>query len=178
MLTFTENSDIGQMHPIERKLIYDVVRQTQPAICVECGTWKGAGSTFFIANALEENQKGILHTWEPDTALYEFAVKFYEDKPLLKNRIKSYNSDFLEGIKQFPVIDFALLDGPDLPDFTLALVKHLETVMVKNTFVIVHDWNVDKCLTLKPYLQSNQTNWKIVHEINNTSTGMCCFRRL
>lgn len=178
MIDFNGNPDIGQMHPTERKLIYDIVRQTQPTICVECGTWKGAGSTYFISNALCENNKGILHTWETDVELFNFAVNFYNDKPNLKAVIRFNNSDFLAGIKQLTSIDFALLDGPDWPDYTLEQVKYLETIMHKNDHVIIHDWNVEKCSKVKPYLYSGQKQWEAVCEINNTSTGMICFKKL
>lgn len=68
------NSNIkGQLWYQERKLLYNTVRKYKPIHCYEIGTWKGGGATYFIAQALHDNGKGILNTIEINKDFYNEA---------------------------------------------------------------------------------------------------------
>src|SRR5574341_2423002 len=67
----------GQLWYADRALLFDSVRRYRPRFVFEVGTWKGGGSTLFIAQALFENGTGILHTIDVDPQLHAEATEGY-----------------------------------------------------------------------------------------------------
>lgn len=171
-MDFKQDFNQGQLNPEERQLVYETVLELKPKVCVECGTWKGGGSTFFIASALHELNYGVLLTWEIELEFHNAALEFYRTKDDLESHIVFINADFNEGIKEFFTnIDFALLDGPDTSEYNVKSLKLLEEKMSVGGIVILHDWNNEKCRGVREYLQT-ETPWETVITLDKTETGM------
>lgn len=87
----------------EQYLLYGLVRAIRPSVCLEVGTHKGT-STWYIAKALEDNEKGYLITVDPFD---------YENT---KNRLSAYPRTEYRQLRGDEVqigekIDFVFLDG-------------------------------------------------------------------
>lgn len=64
---FKQLDDMGQddaATPLERLLLYALVRNVKPKVCIEIGTHRGL-STIAIAKALKDNGGGVVHTIDP-----------------------------------------------------------------------------------------------------------------
>lgn len=171
-MDFKQDFNQGQLNPEERQLVYETVLELKPKVCIECGTWKGGGSTFFIASALHELNYGVLLTWEIEPEFHKAALEFYSTKDELEGHIVFINADFNIGIKEFfTTIDFALLDGPDTPEYNVESLKLLEQKMKIGGVVILHDWKYEKCRGIREYLQT-ETPWEIITILENTETGL------
>jgi predicted O-methyltransferase YrrM len=166
----------GQLTPEERQLLYETVIESKPTISIECGTWKGLGSTFYIALALQQNQNGKLFTYEVNEEFYNIAVEKINGYGL-QSFINFHLEDYLEGYKKynFPTIDFAFLDGPDDPSYALKSLVELENLIPKDKYVILHDWKQEKCQAVKEYILSSNI-WAIDKYID-TMAGMIRIRR-
>jgi predicted O-methyltransferase YrrM len=177
MVTFKENLVTGQMHPEERKELYDTIIKSKPNICVECGTWKGGGSTFFIANALSDIGKGKLHTWEINSLFYKEAIAYFNTLPELKKYVDFNFEDFHLGIEKLSKIDFAFLDGPNDPQYTLQSINMLLPKMKSQSYIVLHDWKIQKCQGVKEFINNNK-NILIIEKVLNSETGLGVLKKI
>ena len=155
----------GQLWFKERKLIYDTIRAYKPSHCFEIGTWKGGGSTLFIAQALYENKQGKLHTIEINKDFYEEARKNYQIylehlTPYVEFYLGDYRKIFSEVLGTIERIDFLFIDGPDHAQETLSQYEFFLPYMKKGSVLMVHDWFADKSRLVKPLIQ-NVDDWEI-----------------
>jgi predicted O-methyltransferase YrrM len=172
---------IGQLHQPERDLLYNTVIETTPTICLECGTWKGGGSTYFITSALAKNNKGVLHTFETNREFFDCAVNTYTTEVShLLPFIHLYMNDFYQSVLnlKFTNIDFCFFDGPEDSEYSMKILKLVEERMNPDGIIILHDWKSkpgSKCFIVQPYLLSSSL-WEQVC-ILNTEVGIAKFRK-
>lgn len=181
----------GQLWPNERLLLHKVVSDLKPKIALEIGTWKGGGSTFQIASALQEIGGGILTTCEPDVEMYSIAFDLYTN--ILSNRLpvrlkNEYSHNVIsEMIRCNEIPDFVLMDGPEDPNVCLNDLKSLEDLMITGAIVAFHDWDLGvradglistKSALVRPYIEQS-TKWKLEHRLTAPeSVGFAVYKKL
>jgi predicted O-methyltransferase YrrM len=148
----------GQLWFKERKLIYDTIREYKPSHCFEIGTWKGGGSTLFIAQALYENKQGKLHTIEINKNFYDAVRNNYQTylehlTPYIEFYLGDYRDKFSEVLNAIGKLDFLFLDGPENAQETLGQYEFFAPYMQKGCVVMVHDWLTEKSRIVKPLIQ-------------------------
>jgi predicted O-methyltransferase YrrM len=177
-MNFNMDSHKGQMHPKERKYLYDIILRDKPITCVECGTWKGGGSTYYISSALLHNNKGKLLSWEIEDEFYEAAVTFYKEHVNEAEYVDLFHGDFIEGMKNADIenIELAFLDGVSNEELQLNCFKVIEERSTSGTNVFMHDWKTNKNNLVKKHIK-NSNIWDTVNVISDTVTGMCHIKR-
>lgn len=169
----------GQLNPEERELLYNTVLDLKPQYCVESGTFKGGGSTYFIATALANiDEWGILHTIEMKQEFLYYAQRLYQyELKHLADFVHFHKGNSLDVLRylgyMLPRVDFMMLDGGAschkiLYDF--ALIRDRIPV---GGIVAVHDWLGEKCQLIKPVLESDPDFVKIDQVIE-----LAMFRRI
>jgi len=153
----------GQMNVEERELLYNTVMSEKPQICVETGTCRGGGTTYYIASALanlkasgDETQR-MLHSIEMLDEFYNYAIALYHNTLNYLNEFVYFHHgnslNILRTLGMYlPKVDLLMIDGgadsmASLYDFTT--IKHLIPI---GGHVICHDWDQSKCTYLKPVL--------------------------
>lgn len=191
----------GELLPYERYKLYNYVKTLKPNVILELGTGVG-GSTYYMASALKENNKGVIYTCDPfkgpsDIFIQEFKnILFYE-------RILS-NEFIKKLIKDNIIPDFIFFDQPG-PETPLEDFKLLKSYLKIGTVFSMHDWDENKRAYdyglsikpkfIKPYLYSHN-DWELMEELSgitknsdmfdsppNTkkpcdSVGMCFFKKI
>lgn len=115
----------------ELYFLYGLVRAIKPNVCLEIGTHKGT-ATWYIANALEHNNKGYLVTVDPFD--YDNTVNRLSSYPRT-----TYKRERGDEIKMDAKIDFVFLDG--LHDLE-TVDKELQNVIPQlndNAIIAFHD---------------------------------------
>jgi len=185
----------GQLADVERRYLYDLVRVTRPQIVVESGTWKGGGSTLFLANALADNADGELHSWESHEPFHREATSFYRRQKRLRDRVHLHLGDFVRAAEGFSNsfisgTGVVFLDGGDeTPEGKLKLPEDQYPAASENvrsfqllsprlqpgTHLLLHDWGVQggRGMFVRQVLERDGFGpWRIV-EVLKTGTGMC-----
>lgn len=125
----------------EKLLIYSLVRATKPMVCVETGTHKGL-SALYIAQALQDNGKGILYTLDPHDYGQKENIKLF---PELAERTRVL---LMKGV-EFSIpgkIDFFFCDGNHDKGEVLDEIDYFFPHLSDDALVIFHDcdrtdWN-------------------------------------
>jgi hypothetical protein len=176
---FYEAVDQGQMTAVERALVRETIRQTRPLVSVELGTWRGGGSTYQIAAALADNDDGgLLHTYEPDPECLQAALDNYRrEAPQLLPYLRFHREEFLAAIaRDGPQrIDFALLDGSDDAEYTRDALDAVAARLAPGAFIILHDWHEEKCRLVRDVV-STSDRWVIDTVYADTPTGLARLR--
>ena len=155
----------GQMWFAERRLLLDAVRTYRPRTCVEVGTWKGGGSTYFTALALQETGQGVLHTWETDAGLFETARRTYESRlPKLAPHVSFHFGDYRKAAT-VPEVDCLMLDGPEDAGHTLEQLRFFEPRMPPGSVLLAHDWHTQKARLIRPLVEEG-TLFRIVARVD------------
>jgi predicted O-methyltransferase YrrM len=137
----------------ERRLLYKMLREHRPRLCVEIGTATGGGSTFFTALALEENGDGMLHTYEVDACLHNETRAFYAARlPALASRVSFHLADY-RTFAENALVDCLMLDGPEDAQSTLEQLEFFEPKLSPGALVFAHDWNTEKARLVRPLLE-------------------------
>ncbi len=163
----------GQLWLADRRLLDDTVRAFRPAACFEIGTWKGGGSTLFIAQALCDNGAGVLHTIEVDAAMAAEAGRNYADYlPHLLPHVRFHVGDYREefgaimcpgpkpGTYRSGAVDLLFLDGAEDARETLAQYEFFLPFMHRGSVLLAHDWLTDKARLIKDRLE-DPAEWRI-----------------
>ena len=163
----------GQLWVADRKLLYDTVRARAPRACFEIGTWKGGGSTLFIAQALYDNGGGVLHTIEIDPAMAADARRAYETYlphllPHVEFHVGDYREEYRGVLGSHPaeagshtsMADFVFLDGAENAGETLAQYEFFLPHLPPASAVVVHDWLTDKARLVRGVLEQSP-GWRI-----------------
>jgi len=181
----------GQLWPIERQTLKDLVLKNKPKVTLEIGTWKGGGSTYQIATALHELGEGHLYTCEPDTSLFTIANALYseEQQHLPVTCLNSYSNEVISAMLQRKEIpDFVLMDGPEDPDVCLDDLIQLEPNMKTGSIVAFHDWEIGvrldglvstKSHKVRPYIEQSKL-WQEVLVLSQDSyrtVGFAAYKR-
>lgn len=120
------SADKGELY-----FLYGLVRALKPNVCLEVGTHKGT-STWYIANALEDNQKGSLVTVDPF------------DYDNTKNRLSvyprtTYIAERGDKIQMPEKIDFVFLDGLHDVDTVDKELQNILPQLNKDAIIAFHD---------------------------------------
>jgi predicted O-methyltransferase YrrM len=159
----------GQLFDVERKFLYDAVLGCLPTRALEIGTWKGGGSTFQIASALQLCG-GILYTCELNREFYDQARASYAGHALEKHIIfhllpSTAVINIMVGCDRVP--EFVFFDGSEDPDENLNDFMLLDRHLVAGARFCAHDWDPgpsQKAVKLRPYLEQLPT-WRIVRQL-------------
>ena len=180
------NSEIGQLLPAERTALHQTVLQMKPEICVEIGTWKGAGSTLQIVSALDINQKGFLHTCEPDSAMHKIATEYYATTgqqflPRLTLHKKTSTELIKDLISKKIKVDFFFADGPEDPDLAVQDFKMIEPLMAPGSVFAAHDWLNEESVKVSKLKNviGKSDKWMLYNIITPpASVGLAFFKRI
>jgi len=168
----------GQLLPLERQALHSWILKCRPRTVLEIGTWKGGGSTWQIATALEELGAGRLTTLEINKEFYEEARTIYAGNQYVECKLEDSDSA-LRALKIPP--NFTFFDGPNNAEKTLWGFKRIERLIqaaedrsknLEDYWVSFHDWDpqVEKCREVRPYIkesprQSNRPTWEIIDRL-------------
>jgi predicted O-methyltransferase YrrM len=151
----------GQLWVADRRLLYETVRSRAPVNCFEIGTWKGGGSTLFIAQALHANGRGVLHTIEVDRALGADARRAYKSYlPHLLPHVDFHLGDYRQEYRNASRADFVFLDGAEDARETLAQYEFFLPRLHTRAVLVVHDWLTDKARLVRDLLEQSR-DWRI-----------------
>ena len=178
---FKRRGKDGQMLPVEREALYNLVKTYRPSQCIEVGTYRGYGSTYYITSALAINGNGgVLHSYEIDEKNVAYVAKLYSSGKLasLGKSLWLHSGDVLALQHTIPQkLDFIFLDGANEADETAKQLTCFLSRIVRGTIVALHDWNLEKQRTTRMYFSNNEQRWSRLIEINNTPTGFAAFKR-
>lgn len=172
----------GQLWRAERELLYNTVRQARPQTAFEVGTWRGGGSTLFIAQALHDNGQGTLYTCETDAAMQAQAVENYKThlpdlNPFVRFFLGASTDVYPAVLQSVEQIDLLLLDGAEDAAQTRRELKMFLPFLRPGAWLLAHDWNTDKTAKVKPLL-SDPAHWETVHILQPPrSLGFAVLRR-
>jgi predicted O-methyltransferase YrrM len=172
----------GQMWYADRKALYETIRRYKPLIVCESGTWLGGGSTYFIAQALRDNGKGVLYTTESNAEFYAAAIQSYEHslsrlRPFVDFHFGTSAQIYPSLLEKIGMVDAVLLDGAEDAQETMDEFQMFELFLSPNAIVMAHDWNTDKMLLLRPLLE-NAAQWTLRQMvIPPHSVGFVVFQR-
>lgn len=155
----------GQLWLEERRLVFNSVRTYRPKNCFEIGTWKGGGTTYFIASAIARNGFGTLHTIETFAAFFEEAKRNYKQyHPDLESHIDFSLGDYRHVypgiIKSVDSVDFVFLDGAEDANQTVEQYHFFSPFFRSGCVLMVHDWFTEKSRLIRPVLEKD-SNWEI-----------------
>lgn len=152
----------GQMWRRERELLYHSVLEARPKVAVEVGTWNGAGSTFFISQALAECG-GVLYSFEVDEELHRLAVEAHLGNPCVRLFLGK-GEWLIPSALNGHAVDFAFLDGSDNPQEAMDQIALLEPRMPAGAILMMHDWFEPKARLARPYLLDSP-KWELLCEL-------------
>lgn len=120
--------------PFDYVVYQMIVWEVKPDLVIEIGTNKG-GSTLYLADLLELNQKGEVHAIDlPDNQ--ENSLLLHHPRiRLFKNGFKNYDFTQLARFSSILVIE----DGSHLYEDTLEALKLYSPYVSKNSYFIVED---------------------------------------
>ncbi len=155
----------GQLWLADRRLLYDVVRARKPEHCYEIGTWKGGGSTLFIARALEDNGAGVLHTIELDRAMaaqvrQDYGAHLAELARRIDFHAGDYRDEYASLLATTPRVDLLFLDGAEDAGETLAQYSFFLQHIRSGSVLVVHDWFTEKARLVKEVIERSH-DWRI-----------------
>ncbi len=155
----------GQLWAADRRLLYETVRARVPAACFEIGTWKGGGSTLFIAEGLRANGAGVLHTIEVDRGLADEARRGYETYlphllPYVRFHAGNYGEEYGPILTAPTSADLVFLDGAEDGAETLAQFEFFLPHVRPGSVVLVHDWLTEKARLVRDRLRE-APGWRI-----------------
>ncbi len=155
----------GQLWLAERRLLYETVRARGPANCFEIGTWKGGGSTLFIAQALHDNGRGVLHTIEVDRAMATEARAAYARwLPHLAAQVDFHAGDYRHEYSSIltggAAVDLLFLDGAEDARETLAQYHFFLPATQSGSVLLVHDWFTEKARLVRDVIEPSP-QWRI-----------------
>ena len=156
----------GQLWYADRKLLYDTIRKHKPGVCFEIGTWKGGGSTLFIAQALCENGRGKLHTVEVlrdfyDEARGNYAMYVPHLIPHVEFHLGDYRKIYGNVLQAAGGANFVLFDGAEDAQQTLEQYRFFQPFLKSDTVVMVHDWFTEKAALVRPEIE-DRSRWNVL----------------
>lgn len=171
-MNFHLNQDCGQLWLEDRRWLYNTVLELQPVVALEVGTWRGGGSTFFIASALAENGFGILHTIEKNAILAsEASSRYIREWPRLLQHVHFHFGGSEDMIPLIAPTDFVFLDGAQDPAQMLREFELVKPHLRVGGVLMAHDWFNGKADDLKPVLELESDEGRWMYETIGDGTG-------
>jgi len=172
----------GQMMPEERRALYNIILEKKPECVFEIGTWKGGGSTYFIAHALKKNRKGTLYTIEADREFFDHARNLYEThlkslKPYIRFHLGKSDSVYPAILENVARVDLLFLDGAENAEQTIKEFHLFMPKLAARSVVACHDWKIHKMEKLRPLLESDP-QWKCIALITDSPTGFSAWEKI
>tara|TARA_R100001377_G_scaffold82861_1_gene63676 strand:+ start:412 stop:945 length:534 start_codon:yes stop_codon:yes gene_type:complete len=169
----------GQLHPEERAYLQEVIQVSKPNVSLECGTWKGWGSTLSIFKGLQHNGQGVLYSFEVYEPFYSQAVQSFADVEDSSTYLNFFLEDFIKGVKNLGLssVDFCFFDGPEDGDYSYEAFLLVDSLMEKGDMCF-HDWKTEKCRRLRELVESEE--FKENHEVTvlDSEVGFCHVKKL
>jgi predicted O-methyltransferase YrrM len=169
------------LDPKENKALYDAVIFNKPDVVFEVGMRRGGGSTYYIASAMAENGKGMLHTIECDPECHAQAIRLYDRQ--LKHLSKYVTKYLGKSHEVFPAVlskidkvDIVFLDGEENANSTMREFEMFLPKIPVGGILACHDWNIHKMEKLRPLLEKSQ-DWMPMVKIMDTLTCFAMHRR-
>lgn len=119
------------------ELLYAYTRILKPLHVLDLGTHKGI-SAAYIALALKDNGKGIVHTVEFDAQHWVDAEQLWE-KAEVTPFIHQFKGSVEDYMKQFPFTDYDLMLIDTEPDQRWKQLMEFEPVLKEGGYVFLHD---------------------------------------
>lgn len=130
-----------------QRFLYFLARELKPERVLELGTAHGLSGLYLIA-ALEENQRGHLHTVELDATRRALAVKAFERFFPQSTRWTSIESSFSDVLPQLAQdlapLDMIFEDGPHTHDVTLEAFERSIDCLTPGGVYVVDDILFDR----------------------------------
>lgn len=173
----------GQLWYAERKLLYRTIRHHRPSIVFEVGTWLGGGSTFFIAQALHDNRRGILHTVEASSELYQRAIESYHARlPELLPRVcfhEGASTDIYPALlREIGRVDALFLDGAQDAEQTMDEFRMFAPFLQGSSILLAHDWDNEKMRLLRREIEGSR-EWKLEQRLTwPESVGLAAYSKI
>lgn len=161
--------------PEEKEILYKEIKKLKPSLVVETGTHRGLTS-LYIAHALYENKKGLLHTADP----YDWGqVGNFRKVPVLNEYIQFHNTRGSQMIEELDDIEFAFIDGFHEKVEVVEELKALLPKLADKAVVYFHDTNgsnihcdvpgaIDELGLKVKYLKTPNGMAKYVHKRTDT----------
>ncbi|MBL7749095.1 MAG: class I SAM-dependent methyltransferase, partial [Chitinophagaceae bacterium] len=111
-----------------------LIAELQPDLIIEIGTNKG-GSSLYLADLLELNGKGELHTVDLPTNKEDTLLHSHPRIRLFKEGYTGYDTSLSAGYKTILVIE----DGSHMYDDVLATMKKFSPLVTPGSYLIVED---------------------------------------
>lgn len=132
--------------PFDYLLYQMIIWKVKPDLIIEIGTNKG-GSALYLADLLELNQKGEIHTIDLPDNKENSLLHNHPRIRLFKNGYKNYDLDPLANFSTILVIE----DGSHLYEDTLDTLKIFSPFVSKNSYFIVEDGIITELGLKKEY---------------------------
>lgn len=172
----------GEMLSAERRFVYELIKRIKPGLVFEVGTRNGGGSTYFTAQALWENAKGVIHTIEIDKGGYELSVQNYvKYLGYLIPHVCFYCGDGAAVLKDIvPDLDVSgivTLDGGSDQQQIVDQYNIVLPHMKDGSWLLIHDWNNEKTAKIKPLIEADPS-WRLVDKLEAPiSVGIVLYQR-
>lgn len=125
--------------PFDYVLYQMIIWEVKPDIILEIGTYKG-GSTLYLADLLEMNNKGIIHTVDLPVNEIDSSVLLHDRIKVFKNGWEDYDTSLLKGYESVMVIE----DGSHLYKDSLAALNKFSPFVTKGSYYIAEDGIVNE----------------------------------
>jgi len=172
----------GEMLSAEREVLFNTVKKYKPKAIYEVGTRYGGGSTYFSAQALWENGRGVIHTIEIDPGAYVGASANYAKYlGYLSEHVKFYCGDgatvLSEIIQDMDSDGMVTLDGGSDENQIVNQYNVVLPHMKAGSILVVHDWGNEKTNLLRPIVE-NDPQWVLLIKLEHPiSAGFRVYQR-
>jgi predicted O-methyltransferase YrrM len=164
----------GQLWFAERDALCWAIRAYRPRAVFEVGTWRGGGSTLFIAQSLYETGGGTLHTIDIDAEMVadtkrQYAKYLAHLLPIIRFHVGLSTDVYPPLLRQIGTIDAVFLDGEDSPQRTLAELLMFLPFLRPGGLLIAHDWLTAKMELVRPLVELSR-EWAVVKKLSGPAS--------
>jgi cephalosporin hydroxylase len=132
--------------PFDYVLYQMIIFEVQPDLIIEIGTNKG-GSSLYLADLLELNNKGELHTIDLPDNNEDALLHSHQRIKIFKNGYENYDTSVLAKFNKILVIE----DGSHMYEDSLAALEKYSSLVSKDSYYIVEDGIITELGLSKEY---------------------------
>ena len=157
-------------------LLFRLVREFQPSVCLELGTCLGI-STVYQAAALTLNRGGRIITLEGAQTLADLARKNFERLALgnIVLKVGRFQDTLGQVLKDEPRIDFAFIDGHHDEHATLGYFEQLCSCLSESAIVVFDD--ISWSSGMKRAWRTIAADQRIALSVDLFRVGVCLLSR-